>query len=74
MLPVPEGVVAVNVKVVPLTEYAVVGSCLTFSTNTDTELVVATLDKVYAVLPPLKVSLTTVAKLVEGVLPKYGIK
>ena len=74
MLPVPEGVVAVNVKVVPLTEYAVVGSCLTFSINTDTELVVATLDKVYPVLPPLKVSLTTVAKLVEGVLPKYGIK
>ena len=66
---------AVNVNVVPLTAYAVVGSCLTFSTKTATPLVVAALDNVKATVLPsqLNVSLVTDAKLLAGLFPKYGI-
>ena len=72
MLLLAFGGALVKVNVVPLTAYAVVGSCLTFETKAETELVVAIFDKVKAtVLPsPLNVSFVTVAKLVEGVLPK----
>ena len=67
----PLGGAAVNVNVVPLTEYAVVGICLTFSTKTAIPFVVAALDNVKAVVLalPLNVSLVTDAKFAAGWLP-----
>ena len=44
MLLLAFGGALVKVNVVPLTAYAVVGSCLTFETKAETELVVAIFD------------------------------
>jgi hypothetical protein len=75
MLLVPEGGADVNVRVLPAIEYADVGSCCTFSTNTSQSFVPDATDSVKSTVDasPEKVSFVTFWKLSAGLLPKYAI-
>jgi len=75
MLFVPDGGADVNVRVLPAMEYAEVGSCCTFSTNTSQSFVADATDRVKSTVDasPENVSFVTSWKFNPGLLPKYAM-